>query len=297
MNTKQIDCVLELANTLNFNRAAENLFITQPALSYQIKSLETELGFQIFLRSGKGAALTLAGRRFCEYLRLMRADLKRTVETCRNFNQDYKDVIRICLPYRTTLLALPDAIRTFNQLHPHIFIDVTINPGPQTYSDFLQHQYDIFFAIQSALTPQSDIMQHDLYKSPIYLVVNQSDELATLDEADYEHLEGRTLLVGGGSPKELQQAQRTAINRLQIPSLTSENHETTLINIASNRAVCLIPGLLNDYSNEFAWIPFPAAGTIPCVLCTHKDNPKESLPTFITILQELYKENAPYAMI
>lgn len=297
MNTKQIDCVLELANTLNFNRAAENLFITQPALSYQIKSLETELGFQIFLRSGKGAALTLAGERFCEYMRFMRADLKRTIETCRNFNQDYNDVIRICVSYRTALLALPDAIRTFNNIHPDIFIDVTINRGPQTYSDFLQHQYDVFFSIKSSLTQQSEIQLHDLYDSPIYLVVNQSDPLAKLDVADYEDLKGRTLLVGGGSPKELLYAQRTAVNQLNIASLTSENHETTLINIASNRAVCLIPGLLNNYSNEFAWIPFPAAGTIPCVLCTHKDNPKESLPDFISILQELYKENAPYAMI
>lgn len=296
MNTKQIDCVLELANTLNFNRAAENLFITQPALSYQIKALETELGFQIFLRSGKGASLTLAGQRFCEYLRLMRADLKRTVETCRNFNQEYKDVIRICFSYRTLLRALPDAIKAFNKIHPHIFIDVTINRGPQTYADFLQHQYDVFFAIRSSLTPQADMELHKLYNSPIYLVVNQDDELAKLHTATYDDLKGRTLLVGGGSPKELLHAQHTAVSRLQIPTLTSENHETTLINIASNRAVCLIPGLLNNYSNEFAWIPFPEGGTIPCVLCTHKNNPKESLRDFIHILQDLYKENGPYAM-
>ncbi|MBS4914315.1 MAG: LysR family transcriptional regulator [Veillonella sp.] len=297
MNTKQIDCVLELANTLNFNRAAENLFITQPALSYQIKSLEAEVGFQIFLRSGKGAALTLAGERFCEDLRIMRADLRRTIETCRNFSQDYNDVIRICLPYRTTLLALPDAIKTFNQIYPDIFVDVTIDAGPQSYADFLQYKYDVFFAIQSFLTPHTEVKEHKLYDSHIYLVVNQNDELANLDVADYEHLKGRTLLVGGGSPKELQKAQRTAVNLLNIPTLTSETHETTLINIASNRAVCLIPGLLNDYSHEFVWIPFESAGTIPCVLCTRKDNTKESLPTFIEILQSYYKENAPYAVV
>ena len=38
MNTKQIRCILELARTQNFNRAAENLFISQPTLTYQLKA-------------------------------------------------------------------------------------------------------------------------------------------------------------------------------------------------------------------------------------------------------------------
>ncbi|MBQ9154539.1 MAG: LysR family transcriptional regulator, partial [Solobacterium sp.] len=61
MNTKYFDSVLELARTKNFNRAAENLYITQPALTYQINSVEEEIGFRIFDRSGKGAVLTPAG--------------------------------------------------------------------------------------------------------------------------------------------------------------------------------------------------------------------------------------------
>ena len=53
MNTKQIDYCIELAHTLNFSRAAENLFVSQPCL------LEEEVGFDIFERSGKGALLIL----------------------------------------------------------------------------------------------------------------------------------------------------------------------------------------------------------------------------------------------
>ena len=60
MTTKQIDCCVELAHTLNFSRAAENMFVSQPTLTYQIKLLEEEVGFPIFERSGKGAALTPA---------------------------------------------------------------------------------------------------------------------------------------------------------------------------------------------------------------------------------------------
>ena len=59
MNTKQIDYCIELAHTLNFSRAAENLSVSQPSFSYQIRLLEEEVGFDIFERSGKGALLIL----------------------------------------------------------------------------------------------------------------------------------------------------------------------------------------------------------------------------------------------
>ena len=68
MNTKQINYCIELAHTLNFSRAAENLFVSQPSFSYQIRLLEEEVGFDIFERSGKGASLTPAGTQFVGFL-------------------------------------------------------------------------------------------------------------------------------------------------------------------------------------------------------------------------------------
>ena len=68
MNTKQIDYCIELAHTLNFSRAADNMFVSQPTFSYQIRLLEEEIGFSIFDRSGRGASLTPAGRQFVSYL-------------------------------------------------------------------------------------------------------------------------------------------------------------------------------------------------------------------------------------
>ena len=72
MTTKQIDYCIELARTLNFSRAAENMFVSQPTLSYQVKMLEEEIGFAVFERSGKGAALTPAGAQFVATLASLR---------------------------------------------------------------------------------------------------------------------------------------------------------------------------------------------------------------------------------
>ena len=77
MTSKQVDYCIELAHTLNFSRAAENLFVSQPTFSYQIRLLEEEVGFQIFERSGRGASLTPAGADFVFTLANLREELKR----------------------------------------------------------------------------------------------------------------------------------------------------------------------------------------------------------------------------
>ena len=79
MNTKQIEYILELAASQNFNRAAENLYISQPTMTYQIKAIEEEIGFSIFERSGKGASLTPAGAQFVSELKRIYEDLKTAI--------------------------------------------------------------------------------------------------------------------------------------------------------------------------------------------------------------------------
>ena len=67
MNTTQLECFLALADCLNFSRAAEKLRITQPAVSHQLKTLEDELGVQLFLRNSKKVRLTQEGHMFLQY--------------------------------------------------------------------------------------------------------------------------------------------------------------------------------------------------------------------------------------
>ncbi len=62
MNRMQIKCFLALAQTCNFTKAAEQLYISQPGLSHQIVSLERELNTQLFVRNQKSVQLTPAAK-------------------------------------------------------------------------------------------------------------------------------------------------------------------------------------------------------------------------------------------
>lgn len=62
MKIDQLVQVIEIAKTGSLNKAAQNLFVSQPSLSLSLKQLESELGIQIFERGSKGMSLTAVGR-------------------------------------------------------------------------------------------------------------------------------------------------------------------------------------------------------------------------------------------
>ena len=64
MNTIQLECFVSVAEHLNFSRASEELKITQPAVSHQIRALEQELDVKLFRRTSKSVALTQEGLMF-----------------------------------------------------------------------------------------------------------------------------------------------------------------------------------------------------------------------------------------
>lgn len=66
MTLNQLESFLVLAQRLSFTQAAEDLFISQPALSRMISALEQELGLQLFYRSSRSVSLTPAGRAFSQ---------------------------------------------------------------------------------------------------------------------------------------------------------------------------------------------------------------------------------------
>ncbi len=295
MTTKQIDYCIELAHTLNFSRAADNMFVSQPTFSYQIKLLEDEIGFMIFERSGKGAALTPAGAQFVSFLTGMREDLKRAIEQGQNFSAKYQDSISICMSVRQSLCFLPEAMRLFADAWPDVQITPVFQYG-NSMELFLRGEADVVFALQEQTRQVPGIQIHDLFESRIYLITDKDDPLAGKNLIREENLYGRTLMVGGGSPQALKGVQHRLISSGKIDYFNSADHDTTLTNIAAGRGVCLAPGFLNDHSGQFAWIPFDCKESFSCVLCTHKEDQRESLKAFINILKKPYSEAVAFPL-
>ncbi len=289
MTTKQIEYILELAKTLNFNHAAENLFIAQSTMTYQIKSAEDEIGFRIFERSGKGATLTPAGFQFCLTLRSIHQQLKDAIEQGQNFARQYREDLSIGLSVRTMIRKLPQAMMEFAQQYP----DVSVTPkfGTEGQLDaFTSGSLDLVFEREENVRRVPDLKIHPFYDCHFYLITKKDDPLAKQKRIRLEDLRERTLMVGGGSPPALRALQNRIVHTYGVKHFNSQNHDTTLTNVAAGRGVCIAPGFLNDGSGEFAWTPVDCAEHLPCVLCTHAGEQRESVRAFLSILLRLYRD-------
>ena len=295
MTTKQIDYCIELARTLNFSRAADNLFVSQPTFSYQIRLLEEEIGFAVFERSGRGAALTPAGAQFVSFLAGMRQDLKRAIEQGQNFSARYRDSISISLMVRQAVCFLPEAMRLFAEAMPEVLL-TPVFQYENGMASFLRGEVDVVFALHEQTRQLAGTEVHELFESRIYLITDKADPLAEKNLIRQEDLYGRTLMVGGGSPAALKAVQHRLIATGRIDYFNSADHDTTLTNVAAGRGVCLAPGFLNDHSGQFAWIPFDCAERFSCVLCTHRDDRRASLQAFLGILKELYRKAVAFPL-
>lgn len=288
MTTKQIDCALELSGTLNFSRAAENLFISQPSLTYQIQCLEDEIGFRLFERSGKGAALTPAGEQFCGELRRIRAELKAAVEQGQNMDSRYKEALNVCIPMRSCICFLPQIMERFEAAMPHVALNIKFQYDDSRIDLFLWREQDILFARESELRRFTAIRMAPLYESHFYLILRKDDPLAKKETVNETDLAGRVFMVGGASPPELIAVQNRIVATGQVEVLNCPDHETALTNVAARKGVVLTPGFANDHNGEFAWIPFDCPDTISCVLGYHREDARESTRYFIELTQAAY---------
>ena len=295
MTTKQIDYCIELARTASFSRAAENMFVSQPTFSYQIRLLEEEIGFTLFDRNGKGAALTPAGSQFVTYLANMRQEMKRAIEQGQNFSARYKDSITISLIVRQALYFLPEAMRLFEEKEPGVQV-TPLFQYENGMEHFLKNVSDILFTLKEEARQIPGIVSHPLFESRIYLIAGRDDPLAEKNLITEEDLYGRTLMVGGGSPPALRSVQQRLIATGKIDYLNSADHDTTLTNVAAKRGICLASGFLNDHSDQFAWIPFDCKEKFSCQLLTHKNDARESVAVFIGLLKQLYESAVAFPL-
>ena len=69
MTVQQLKYILVISETGSMNKAAEQLYVSQPSLTASVQELEREIGIQVFHRSGRGVTLTNDGAEFLQYAR------------------------------------------------------------------------------------------------------------------------------------------------------------------------------------------------------------------------------------
>ena len=172
MNTKQIQYVLALSETLSFSQVAEQLGITQPALSKQIQHIEKELGVKLFDRNHSPLTLTPAGEYFVRNARelVYKEDQLRKALIKFNSGENGRLVIGVT-PFRS-LYIMPDLVKKIQSKYPGVQVSLQEMTSTQLRKEAAEGKFD--FAIVNLPVDSSLLDVTPLEPDTLVLAVNNS---------------------------------------------------------------------------------------------------------------------------
>ncbi len=148
---------------LNISDAAKALYTSQPGLSKQIKSLEEELGIEIFVRNGKRlTAITEPGKAVLEIAQRMLHDVDNLKQVGQEFRSQDSGSLTIATTHTQARYALPPVVKQFIKRYPKVKLNLHQGSPTQIAQQVLNGEADI------AIATESLIMYDELTTLPCY---------------------------------------------------------------------------------------------------------------------------------
>ncbi len=189
MEMSQIRYVLAAAQTLNFTRAASDCNVSQPALTKAVKTLEAELGSQLFHREGKRITLSDFGQSMLPHLR----NIMDEAETTRSLAENFRLLNRV--PIRIGVMSTIGHVRLARFLadfqHTYDGVEVAVSESGVSDLKVKLDEGEIDVAILNPLDGLGDGFHcHKLYSEKYVVIFPPEHRLAGLNAINLSDLSG-----------------------------------------------------------------------------------------------------------
>ena len=161
MELRHLRYFVAVAEELHFGRAAKRLNLAQPPLSQQIRSLESELGGALFLRTSRKVELTEAGRILLVQARLVLGQAETATQTMRAAHRGEAGRVTIGFTTSAVYSLVPAILREFNRSRPKVEIRCMEMQPEQQKSALLERQIQMSFTRTPLVAPELQSMQLD----------------------------------------------------------------------------------------------------------------------------------------
>lgn len=252
MEFSQIRCFLAVAETLHFTRAAEQMHLSQPALSSQIRQIEDHLGVRLFERSHLKTTLTFAGTVFREEATNILEKAGRAAERARAAAEGRIGRVHIGFISTAAGHMIPTLVSRFQRSHPDIELKLTHGLTAAQIDLLRMRSIDVGFVRIPLSDPQrAGLCVVPVHREPFKLFLPADHELATRPHLAMRDLDGVDFVTY--SQRNAPGFAATLTSMLQEASVrpTSMHEATdmyTLISLVSaGVGVAIAPASLENY--------------------------------------------------
>ncbi|WP_226662080.1 hydrogen peroxide-inducible genes activator [Microbulbifer aggregans] len=190
---KQLEYFVTVASRLNFRRAAEELRVSQPALTTQIRALETTLGLPLFERNRTGTLITPQGRELLEHARQLVLSMREFTGLAEMVGQGHQTTFKLGVPPTLGPYLLPNVLPSLHSQHQRLKLYVREAPPRSLLRGLSEGSYDI--AIVPLPIERDDLAVEPLFTEPLKFVVPADHPLAGKSKVSPSQLRGEKVLT------------------------------------------------------------------------------------------------------
>ncbi|SHE60458.1 transcriptional regulator, LysR family [Fodinibius roseus] len=193
MELRQFKYLLSIAEEGTFTAAADKLYISQSALSQQVKKMEQELGVPLFDRSGNRLQFTEAGRLLHQRAKYIVKEVEKTKTAIDELEKLYRGSLTIGVVQTVNAYLMPRVVSLFSSRFPQITIKVKELSAPQLEEQLYHHELDLGISFKPEAYPR--LVFEDLFKEELILIVNKEHPLAGESELRINKLDEQKLIL------------------------------------------------------------------------------------------------------
>ena len=222
---------MKVARRLSFTRAAEELHLTQPAVSAHIRKLERAIGGTLFEQIGRRVSLTATGEvvyRYAEQVLALESELRAAIA-------DAQEVCQGALAIGTSttigISVLPDILCRYRQAHPLVRLQVRIGNFPEVVHGLLDGQLDVGLIPNEAADERLDdrLESVSVLEDELVLVVAPGHRWTELPSVAPEDLIGEPFVLPGVGSRLRPQVEAALAPFGVVPDVVAESNSLIAI--------------------------------------------------------------------
>ena len=193
MDIKHLRLVKEVSENGSLTKAASKLYLSQSALSHQLKEIESQLGTSLFHRINKKLVLTHAGKLVLDSAGRVLTDIEDTTISIKKLIEGNHGNIKVATECYSCYHWLPSLMYAYNKEFPNVDIDIHPEHGISPLEKLLEGKLDV--AIINEYKEDSNFQYTRLISDDMIALVHESHPWASKDYVDAEDFESQQVII------------------------------------------------------------------------------------------------------
>lgn len=175
LEVRHLKLIEAIAKEGSITKAGNHLYLTQSALSHQLRDAEEKLGVALFVRLNKRMILTPAGERLLSSAQAVLDEMKRAEEDIRQIALSREGILRITTECYTCYHWLPSLLKIFNREFPRIEVQIVVGATADPLQALLDGKIDL--ALVSEPPKNSKLVYSPLFQDELVVVTSNEHPL------------------------------------------------------------------------------------------------------------------------